>query len=109
MISPAALGELAADPEQIEDRTSDSYLLAVLSQMIQEVAGIRHGPGPRGKEPRTSTLQADVHLESRKAEEALTAELSAEISRLVDKYQVAGSPKGRTLRLVVGTYPKRGP
>jgi DNA-binding transcriptional ArsR family regulator len=107
MISPAALGGLAANPEQIEDQTSDSYLLAVLSQVMQEVAGLHRGQGPRGEKLRTSALQADVHFESRKAEEAFMEELAAEMSRLVDKYQLAGSSEGRTLRLVVGTYPAR--
>ena len=105
MISPAALGELAADPEQIEDQTSAGYLVAVLSRMIQQVAGLQGGPGTRAEDTRTSTLQADIRFESRKAEDAFTAELSEEVSRLIGKYQAAGSSKGRTCRFFVGTYP----
>ena len=35
VISPAALGELAADPERIEDEASAAYLMAVVSQTVQ--------------------------------------------------------------------------
>jgi hypothetical protein len=43
VISPATLGGLAADPARMEDETSAAYLLAVGSQMIQDVAGLHEG------------------------------------------------------------------
>ena len=107
MISPAALGNLAADPEQIEDDTSPSYLVAAASQMIQEVADLQDASGRPDEESRTLTLQADLHFKSRDAQDAFTTELSTAVARLVAKYQVKGSTKGRRFRLLAGAYPVR--
>jgi DNA-binding transcriptional ArsR family regulator len=56
VISPAALGGLAADPARIEDEGSAAYLVAVASQMVEEVAGLQHRPGQADKEVRTLAL-----------------------------------------------------
>ncbi len=107
VISPAALGELAADPEQIEDKGSAGYLMAVASQMIQDIAGLRDGSDHPDENAPTLTLQADLHFKSQKAQNAFTAELTEEMARLVAKYQVTRQSKGPLLRLLASTYPVR--
>jgi DNA-binding transcriptional ArsR family regulator len=105
VISPAALGELAADPARIEDEGSAAYLVAVVSEMVQEVAGLQHGPGQPDKDVRTLALRADIRFRSQQAQNAFAAELTEEIARLVAKYHVARAAKGRLFRVLASAYP----
>ena len=105
MISPAALGELGADPERIEDKASASYLLAVASQMIQDLAGLQHGASHPDNVTRTLALRADIRFKSREAQTAFTDELTEEVARLVTKYHVPQASKRRLFRVHASAYP----
>ena len=105
MISPMALGELRADPAQIDDKASTGYLLAVVSQMIQEIAALRHQTDDPDEDSSTLTLQAEVSFKSRKSQTAFTAELAEEVARLVGKYHDPRASNGRRFRLVASAYP----
>jgi DNA-binding transcriptional ArsR family regulator len=105
MISPAALGELGADPERIEDKASASYLLAVVSQMIQDLAGLQHRASHPDNVTRTLALQADIRFKSREAQTAFTAELTEEVARLVTKYHVPQASKRPLFRVHASAYP----
>ena len=105
MISPAALSELGADPERIEDKGSTGYLLAVASQMIQDLAGLQHQTGRPDDEARVLALRADIRFESREAQTAFAAALTEEVARLVTKYHVPRAPKKRLLRVHASAYP----
>ena len=105
MISPAALGELGADPERIEDKGSAGYLLAVASQMIQDLAGLQHQTGRPDDEAGALALRADIRFKSREAQTAFAAELTEEVARLVTKYHVPRAPKKRLLRVHASAYP----
>lgn len=105
VISPSALGELAADPERIEDDASAAYLVAVMSQVVQEVTGLQPLPGHPDEEVRTLALRADIRFGSQKAQNAFTDELTEEVARLVAKYHVARASKRRLFRILVCAYP----
>ena len=105
VISPAALGGLAADPARIEDEGSAAYLMAVVSQMVQEVAGLQHGPDQPDKEVRTLALRADIRFRSQQAQKAFAAELTEEVGRLVAKYHGTRASRGRLFRVLVSAYP----
>ncbi len=105
VISPAALGGLAADPARIEDEGSAAYLMAVVSQMVQEVAGLQHGPDQPDKDVRTLALRADIRFRSRQTQKAFAAELTEEVARLVAKYHVARASKGPLFRVLASAYP----
>jgi DNA-binding transcriptional ArsR family regulator len=105
VISPAALGELAADSERIEDETSPAYLMAVLSGVIQDVAGLQQGPGPQDKDVGTLALQADIRFRSLQAQKEFAAELAEEMARLVSKYHVPRASRGRLFRVLASAYP----
>ena len=105
VISPAALGGLAADPARIEDETSAAYLVAVVSQMVQEVAGLRHGPSQPDKDVRTLALRADIRFRSQQAQTAFAAELTEEVTRLVAKYHVPRASRGKLFRVLASAYP----
>ena len=105
MISPAALGELGADPERIEDKTSAGYLLAVASQMIRDLAGLQRRTGHPDNDARTLALRADIRFKSRAAQTAFAAELTEEVARLVTKYHVPRASKRRLFRVHASAYP----
>ncbi len=105
MISPAALGELRADPDQMEDKASTGYLLAVASQMIQELAALQHPAGHPDEDPSTKALRADICFKSRESQTAFADELTQEVARLVDKYHAPRASKGLLFRLVACAYP----
>ena len=105
VISPAALGGLAADPARIEDEGSAAYLMAVVSQMVQEGAGLQHGPDQPDKEVRTLALRADIRFRSQQAQKAFAAELTEEVGRLVAKYHGTRASRGRLFRVLVSAYP----
>ena len=104
MIGPSALGELGADPERIEDKASADYLLAVASQMIQDLAGLQNRAGPPD-DSGTLALRADIRFKSRAAQTAFAAELAEVVARLVAKYHVARASKGRVFRVHASAYP----
>ena len=105
MISPSALGELGADPERIEDKASADYLLAVASQMIQDLAGLQKRADHADDDASTLTLRADIRFRSRAEQKAFAAELTENVARLVAKYHVARASKGRVFRVHASAYP----
>ena len=105
MISPAALGELRADPEQMEDKASTEYVLAVASQMIQELAALQHRAGNPHADPSTMALRADICFKSRESQTAFADELTQEVARLVDKYHAPRASKGRRFHFLACAYP----
>jgi DNA-binding transcriptional ArsR family regulator len=109
MISPAALGELVADPDLIEDKSSAGYLLAVASQTIQELASLQHDPGSSDDDAPTLSLQADIRFESRESQTAFANELTEQVARLVSEYHVGPASKGRLYRVHASAYPAPSP
>jgi len=105
MINPTALGGLSADPERIEDKSSASYLLAVASQMIQDLAGLQHRTPQGDPDALTLALRTDVRFKSREAQTTFAAELADEVARLVAKYHSTQASKGRLFRVHASAYP----
>ena len=105
VISPAALGELGADPDRIEDKASAGYLLAVASHMIQDLADLQQRTPQPDPAPRTLALRTDIRFKSQETQTAFAAELTEEVARLVAKYHVARASKGPLFRIHASAYP----
>ena len=60
VISPSALGALAVDPEQMGERFSPTYLIAVAAQMIRDVTALSHLAEETDKRLATLTIQTGV-------------------------------------------------
>ncbi len=104
VISPAALGSIAADPERIEDVGSADYLVALVSQIVQDVAILQREPAQRGKDVRTLALRADIGFRSQKAQNEFANELAEDVARLVEKYHAPRASKERRLRVFAGAF-----
>jgi DNA-binding transcriptional ArsR family regulator len=101
VVSPGALGPVAADPNRDIDRLSASYLIALGARVVREVGDLVRRAKETGK--RLATLSVDTEVRFRSATEraAFSRELTEAISTLVAKYHDASAPGGRAHRLVV--------
>ncbi len=105
VISPEALGPVAADPEQEKDRLSASYLIAVAARIVQEVGALFRLARQEEKHLATLTMDAKIRFSSPAARAEFTRELAEAVTRLAAKYHDASSPEGRDHRLVVAAHP----
>lgn len=106
VISPRALGRVAADPAHTVDRLSASYLIALAGRVVREVGQLFR----RSKEldKRLATLSIDTEVRFRSAEDraAFSRDLTAAVAQLVSRYHDESAPGGRRHRLLVAAYPK---
>lgn len=109
LISPAALGGLTADPDQIEDRFSASYLLAVAGRAIADLTELQPRAVAAGKKLPTLTIQTEIRFATPAARKEFSEELAAAIARLVARHHDEKAPGGRRFRFFVGAYPAAAP
>ena len=105
VISPAALGGLAADPGATADRFSSAHLVNVAASTVREVGQLRRQAEQAGKKLATLTLEGVVRFASAAARHAFAEELAAHFTRLVAKYHDAKAPGGRAFRFFVAGHP----
>jgi DNA-binding transcriptional ArsR family regulator len=105
VVSPAALGPVAADPARGMDRLSASYLVALAARAVREVGQLLRKSEELNK--RLATLSIDTEVRFRSAEDraAFSSELTAAVAALVSRYHDESAPGGRRHRLMVGAYP----
>lgn len=105
VVSPSALGAVAADPAREMDRLSASYLIALAARIVREVGHLLRLARKTGK--RLATLSLDTEVRFRSAEEraAFSKELTDAVNKLVARYHDAAAPGGRPHRLVVVAHP----
>lgn len=105
VVSPSALGPVAADPERQTDRLSASYLIALAARATREVGDLILGARKAGK--RLATLSVDTVIRFRSPQEraAFSGELTEAINQLVAKYHDESTPRGRSHRLVILAHP----
>jgi DNA-binding transcriptional ArsR family regulator len=105
VISPAAMGPAASDPDREGDRLSASYLIALAARVIREVSVLFRRAREVGK--RLPTLSLDTEIRFRSAEEraAFSRELTEAVTQLAARYHDESAPGGRAHRLVVVAHP----
>jgi DNA-binding transcriptional ArsR family regulator len=108
VVSPGALGPLAADPARGMDRLSASYLVALAARVVREVGQLLRRSEELNK--RLATLSIDTEVRFRSAEDraAFSHELTTAIAALMSRYHDESAPGGRRHRLVIGAYPAPG-
>jgi DNA-binding transcriptional ArsR family regulator len=109
VLSPAALGEVAADIRHIEDRFSAGYLLALGARIIGDVAHLVQRATAAGKRLATFSLETEVRFATPVAQQAFADELTRAVAALVEKYHDGSAPGGRRFRFVIGGYPDVAP
>jgi DNA-binding transcriptional ArsR family regulator len=106
LISPEVLGGLGADPADVRDRLSSSYLVAVAADTIRAVAHLRAGAEREGKKLPTLSMQVDVRFSSAERQHAFARELADAVAHLVQRYHDAEAGNGRTFTFAVLGHPK---
>ncbi|WP_102141301.1 ArsR/SmtB family transcription factor [Mycobacterium hubeiense] len=102
VVSPGALGPVAADPGRTNDRLSASYLIAVAARAVREVGGLWRKARQQNKRLATLTIDTAVRFRSPADRAAFTKELSEAVTSLVARYH---DDAGRAYRLVLAAYP----
>lgn len=105
LVSPTALGQLAADPAHSKDRLSASYLLALAARAVREVGELWRRSRAENKRLATLSLDTCIRFANPADRAAFTRELSQSVSDLVSKYHDESSAQARPFRLLVASYP----
>lgn len=103
VISPAALGAMAVDPDKAADRFSARYLVALAGRMVSEVGHLEHRADAAGKRLPTMAIDTEIGFRSAADRAAFAEELTRAVLDLVARYH---HDTGRPHRLVVAAHPK---
>lgn len=109
VISPGALGALAVDPEQIGDRFSSTFLIAVAARMIRDVSALRRLADQADKRLATLTIQTEVRFATPAEQHAFAYELADTLGQLVMKYHREDAPEGPEFSFTVTGHPTAAP
>jgi DNA-binding transcriptional ArsR family regulator len=105
VVSPGALGPVAADPGREADRLSASYLIALAARIVREVGKLLRRAREVGKRLPTLSIDTEVRFRSAAERAAFSEELTNAVTTLVSRYHDASAPGGRSHRLVVVAHP----
>jgi DNA-binding transcriptional ArsR family regulator len=102
VVAPGVLDGDALEPDQIADRLSAAYLIAVNARAVSEVGAIEARATGRTRVP---TLTVDTVIGFRSAEDRaeFAADLQTAVASLVARYH---HDDGRPHRLTVTSYPR---
>ena len=103
VVSPAALGERAADPDANADHLSAGYLVALAGRLVREVGGLARRAGAAGKRLPTMAIDTEIGFRSADDRAAFADELTAAVLDLAARYH---HDDGRPHRLVVAAHPR---
>lgn len=105
VVSPGALGPVAADPDRGMDRLSASYLVALAARVVREVGQLLRKSEELDKRLATLSIDTEVRFRSAQDRAAFSRELTAAVAALVARYHDESAEGGRRHRLIVGAYP----
>jgi DNA-binding transcriptional ArsR family regulator len=105
VVSPAALGPVAADPRRTRDRLSASYVIALAARIVREVSTLMRRARQADKGLATLAIDTEVRFKSAADRAAFTEDLTTAVMSLVSRYHDAHAPGGRPHRLVVVAHP----
>ena len=103
VVSPAAIAEGGARPEQVSDRLSARYLVALAGRIVREVGALARKADDAGRRLPTFTIDTEIRFQSAADRAAFADELTETVLDLAARYHHDG---GRPHRLVVAAHPK---
>jgi DNA-binding transcriptional ArsR family regulator len=105
VVSPTAMGPVAADPNRTTDRLSASYLIALGARIIREVGDLWRRARAADKHLATLAIDTVVCFRSAPERAAFTRELTEAITALAVRYHHPAAPGSRPHRLVLVAHP----
>jgi DNA-binding transcriptional ArsR family regulator len=103
VVSPAALGEEAVNPDVAADRLSARYVVALAGRLVREVGDLARRAGAAGKRLPTMAIDTEIRFRSAEDRAAFADELTAAVLDLAARYH---HDDGRPHRLIVAAHPK---
>jgi DNA-binding transcriptional ArsR family regulator len=112
VVDPAALGSVATDPDEVGDRFSATYLVALASRALRELAELLDRAKQKRARLATTSVNTSVRVGSPAAFNDFQSDLARAVGQVVAKHhQEQGA--GRWFRVIAGAYPgprpPRGP
>jgi DNA-binding transcriptional ArsR family regulator len=104
VMSPAMLGDSAADPAQT-DRLSAQYLVALAARIVAEVGELARRATRAERSLATLAIHTEIRFASASERAAFTRELGTAVAALAARYHDETAPRGRWHRLVVAAHP----
>lgn len=105
VISPAALPSVAPDPRLARNRFSARWMLALAARLVADVGALITGADRANKRLATFALDGELTFATAADRAAFTAELAANVDRLVEKYHSEDARGGRKHRIVLALHP----
>ena len=105
IVSPSALGPVAADPARNAANLSASYLIALAARIVREVGELLSRSQETDKRLATLSLDAEIRFRSAADRAAFTSDLTDAAAKLVSRYHDESALGGRAHRLVVMAHP----
>ena len=102
VVAPDVLQRAGLDPNEVADRLSAAYLIAVNARAVSEVGDIADR-APTGTRLPTLTVDTTIGFTSAEDRAAFATELQSAVTALVARYH---HDDGRLHRLVVSSYPR---
>ena len=102
VVAPDVLQSTAIDPNEVADRLSASYLIAVNARTVSEVGAIPSSAAPGMRVP-TLTVDTVIGFKSPEDRAAFATDLQSAVVALVAQYHY---DDGRPHRLTVSSYPR---
>lgn len=109
VVSPAALGPVAADPARSRDRLSAGYLIALAARIVRELGELWAAALQSEKRLATLSIDTVIHFRSAADRTAFSQDLTRAVAQLAARYHDESAPGSRPHRLVIGAYPAPAP
>jgi DNA-binding transcriptional ArsR family regulator len=102
VVDPDVLQRTASDPNEVADRLSAAYLIAVNARTVSEMGAISNG-APTGTRVPTLTVDTVIGFSSPEDRTAFAREIQSLVAALVARYH---HDDGRPHRLTISSYPR---
>ena len=103
VVSPAAIAESGARPEDVRDRLSARYLVALAGRVVREVGALARKAEASSRRLPTFSIDTEIRFRSAEDRAAFADELTAAVLELAARYH---HDSGRPYRLVVASHPR---
>jgi len=105
LVSPDAMGPVAARPDRASDHLSASYLIALAARIVLEVKALLGRSDVAEKRLPTLSLDTVIRFRSPADRAAFSNDLITAVTSLAARYHEATAPGGREHRLVLVAHP----
>lgn len=102
VVSPAAIAESGARPEQVRDRLSARYLVTLAGRVVREVGELARRAEAAGRRLPTFAIDTEIRFRTAADRAAFADELTVAVLELAARFH---ADDGRPHRLVVAAHP----